>query len=275
MLSRIRALTVLFVTAGIAQVHAQAPGHAYVDDFGVESAIVANGNSFIATYYGWEATTVFGHEIYVMTVADYNSDLTNGCFAFYSIYRSNCLGATNQDLGGLLGTALFGKQLGVSCPAPAQACFGNPFSVPFTWTPGTEMVFALGVNQGIDGQLGTTDYNWFFSGDPTRNTVADGQSSIGSGFAHLALWPNGVGGNDGIGTVPGTTGGALFGWEDVGYTNSDWDFNNAIFALQGNANGFPTSVTPEPATIALFGSGLAGLGAFARRRRRRREIPDA
>ena len=182
MLTRTVALTAFLCTATIAGVAAQAPGHGYVDDFGIEAPIVAVGNSFIATYYGWEATTVFGHELYVMTVAQYNADLGNGCFAFYSIYRASCLGVSNLDLGGLLGTDLFGRAYGVSCPVLAQACLGSPFSVPFTWTPGTEMVFALQVNQGIDGVFATPDYNWFFSGDPHRNTNADGQPSTGSGF---------------------------------------------------------------------------------------------
>lgn len=270
MLSRTISLTVALATTTLVGLQAQAPGHAYVDDFGIEAPIVANSNSFIATYYGWEGTTVFGHEIYVMTVSQYNTDLANGCFAFYSIYRSNCLGVANLDLGGLLGLPLFGKPLGVTCAFPAQACFGNPLNVAFGWTAGTEMVFALGVNQGLDGELNTPDYNWFFSGDPNRNTNADGQPSAGTGFAHLAFWPNGVGGNRGVGTVPGTSGKGLFGFEDVGFTNSDWDFDNAIFGLQGDLAGFPSAVTPEPATLAMLGTGLAGLGAFARTRRRRK-----
>jgi hypothetical protein len=258
------------MTAGVASAAAQAPGHAYVDDFGIEAPVIASGNSLIATYYGWEATTVFGHQIYAMTATEYATDLANGCFAFYSIYRSNCLGATNQDLAGLLGISLFGKTLGVSCPVPAQACFGNPFSVAFTWTPGTEIVFALAVNQGIDGVLGTTDYNWFFSGDPTRNAVADGQPT--TGFAHLAYFAptaQGIPGNRGIDFVPGTANASLFGFEDVGYGSSDWDFNNAIFALSPTPPGIPTEVVPEPATLLLFGSGVGGLVMLARRPRRR------
>jgi hypothetical protein len=79
-----------------------------------------------------------------------------------------------------------------------------------------------------------------------------------------------VGGNNGRPPiVPGTLGVSLYGWEDVGYTSSDWDFDNAIFTIAPNGTGVPTAVTPEPATVALFGSGLAGLGLLGGRRRRR------
>jgi len=259
-------MTAILCGSALAGLTAQVPvqPHAYVDDFGIESPFLASGNSLIATYYGWEATTVFGHTIYALTVDQYNTDLANGCFAFYSIYRSNCSSA-NQDLSGLLGLSLFGKPYGVSCPVPTKACYGDPLQVPFTWTPGTEIVFALQVNQGIDGALDTPDYNWFFSGDPTRNANADG----GVGFAHLALWQGGVGGNKGAPPpVPGTEGLTLLGFEDTGWTNSDWDFDNAIFSLSTNPPGVPEALVPEPATLALLGSGLVAMTFVGRRRRK-------
>jgi hypothetical protein len=238
----------------------------YGPDFGLTAPIIAAGNEISATYIGWEETTVFGHQIYALTVDQYTNDLGNGCFAFYAIYRAGCEGASDTDLGGLAGDDLFGKPNGVTCAVAdpdTQPCLGAPITTQFTWTPGTEIVFALLVNQG-DG-----DYNWFFSGDPTRNNIADG---FDGGHAHLAyfasdVYPSGIPTDD-DGFVPGTAGQTLFGFEDVGYQNSDWDFNNAIFGIDADTINTPQDVTPEPATLSLLATGLVGLGAAAQRRRR-------
>lgn len=291
MLSRSARLIAAVLVTALGSLQAQTPvqPHAYANDFGIEAAFLAPNNSalnpLIATYYGWEGTTVFGHSIWALTLADYNTDLANGCFAFYSSYRGGC-STPSQDLAGLLGqTRLFGPgnqdplldpALGggkafndpALCPNPAQACFGNPFSVEFTFTPGAEIIFALQVDQGIDGELGTPDYNWFFSGDPSRNANADGDGGLG--WAHLAYWQSGVGGNKGNGPqVPGTEGKTLLGWEDTGWINSDWDFDNSIFSITPTPPGVIQAVTPEPATMTLLATGLSGLALLGRRRRRK------
>ncbi len=225
----------------------------YSVTFGVSTPILATGNQITASYFGWEATTFYGHRIYAMTTSQYSDNLTNSCFSFYSEYRTGC-----SDVAGLQGLELFNKPAGADAP---NSYLTTPLVQSFGWLTGTEIVFALMVRQ--DEAAG--EFNWFFSGDPLRNP---------DGYAHLAYFtpqqfPNGVPGDDGLGLVPNTAGQYLFGFEDVIYDPSDWDFNNAIFAIDADNIGVPTDVVPEPATLTLLASGLGGLAALRRRRRGR------
>lgn len=220
-------------------------------NYGLASPLLASGSSLQVSYYGWENTTLYGHTLWAMSSSDYISNLGSACFAW-------------SGGGSCSGTGMFTKAYGVA-PNPylALPTPTAPLTYDLTWANGTEVIFALQVHMR-NPQLSPsiTEQMWFFSGAPSRNADQ---------LAHVAYFgTGGVAGNGGVGIIPGTVGLNAFGFEDVYYSSSDWDFDNSIFTVDNVSP--PTEIVPEPATLTLIGSGLIGLAAA---RKRRRLSPDA
>lgn len=121
------------------------------------------------------------------------------------------------------------------------------------WTPQPEIT---------DDGGGTGDVSQ--PGDGSGDTDSGVGGTGGSGNAGDQGGTGGSGGTGGTGG-PGGTGGGVpdEDWDDAGLPAEDW-------------TGGSATTTPEPVSLLLFGTGLAGIsGVQAMRRRRRRTESDS
>lgn len=157
-------------------------------------------------------------------------------------------------------------------PANAIAVFSNKAAIgsTFTFNPGADYGLAVGEELifGMCANIPAGDMTGCGAFGNTNGIHYTGPESRNfDGVAHAR-----VAENCGQAEICGSFTGLAVGFEDIREVDPplpiDRDFNDLVFGVQQN----PTTVIPEPVTMSLLATGLAGMsGMSALRKRRRRE----